>query len=189
MSVSSTISNDYKKVKIVATLGPSTNNEESIKTMIDLGVNVFRLNFSYGTHEEHKKTIDAIRKLSGSKMVAIMQDICGPKIRIKGPKSPVTIMKNSIVKIYRNSESDRMSITYPDIINRLEIDDLIYIADGTIKLKVVSKSEDYVSAEALTGGINYKKRQRCQYTKGQFKYTGNYKERRRRSNLWRSKRH
>ena len=75
-----------RKVKIVATLGPATDNTGKITQLIKAGVNVFRLNFSYGTHESHYETFKRIRSCAEklNKDVAVMQDICGPKIRIKG---------------------------------------------------------------------------------------------------------
>ncbi|MGE3727955.1 MAG: pyruvate kinase, partial [Candidatus Sericytochromatia bacterium] len=75
---------NYRKTKIVATLGPATANAEMIEALIRQGVNVFRLNFSHGSHEDHLSTLQLIREISQSKSlnVAVLQDLQGPKIRI-----------------------------------------------------------------------------------------------------------
>lgn len=73
-----------KKTKIVATVGPSSQSVEVLSQMILAGVNVFRLNFSHGTHEYHEKILQNIR-LSAQEtglIVSVLQDICGPKIRV-----------------------------------------------------------------------------------------------------------
>src|SRR5574344_719369 len=73
-----------KKTKILATLGPSSNSLEMIEKLIDAGANMFRLNFSHGSHEYHQETLDNIRQAmqNKKKIVGILQDISGPKIRV-----------------------------------------------------------------------------------------------------------
>ena len=79
-----------KKTKIVATIGPSSDSIEVIKSLIQEGVNVFRLNFSHGTHEYHKSTIEKIKEASNDLKirVGVLQDICGPKIRVGALNEP-----------------------------------------------------------------------------------------------------
>ena len=79
-----------KKTKILATLGPASNSLEMIEKLIDAGANMFRLNFSHGSHEYHQETLDNIRQAmqNKKKIVGILQDISGPKIRVGELKEP-----------------------------------------------------------------------------------------------------
>ena len=72
------------RTKIVATIGPASRKREVLAQLIEAGVNVFRLNFSHGTHEEHSATVADIRALSREmeRHVAVLQDLCGPKMRL-----------------------------------------------------------------------------------------------------------
>ena len=76
--------NMWRRTKIIATLGPASKSEKSIGQLIDAGVNIFRLNMSHGTHEEHRQLAARIRKISARKKVytGILMDLCGPKIRV-----------------------------------------------------------------------------------------------------------
>ncbi len=144
----------FAKVKIVATLGPATNDKKSISSLVEEGVNVFRLNFSYGTYEEHSKTIKLIREVSEekNKPIGILQDICGPKIRIKGLKRPMEIKRGERIKLSKTPSENSFSLTYPSLIDDLKINDEIYFSDGQVKTKVVKKMDDFVLLEVLTGG-------------------------------------
>lgn len=83
-----------KKTKILATLGPSSNSLEMIEKLIDAGANMFRLNFSHGSHEYHQETLDNIRQAmqNKKKIVGILQDISGPKIRVGELKEPFLLV-------------------------------------------------------------------------------------------------
>jgi pyruvate kinase len=143
-----------RKVKIVATLGPVSNNKEMVTQLIKAGVNVFRLNFSYGTHESHHASFQLIRECASTlkKEVAVMQDICGPKIRISGMKESREIAKGDLLYMSKKAEGEAFSITYPHIIDQLEVGDEVYFADGTVKSKVEEKKEDLLVLRALTRG-------------------------------------
>ena len=142
------------KVKIVATIGPSTNTAEAVADLIERGVNVFRLNFSYGTHSEHKKTIETIRKIAQKKerFIAVLQDICGPKIRIRGMSEPRSVEKGDRLILAKEAKNDAFTITYPSIINELKTEDRIFFADGTVQTRVIEKHDDHVVLEVLTPG-------------------------------------
>src|SRR5262245_61503854 len=73
------------RTRIVATLGPATDNDEATADLLDAGVDVFRLNFSHGSHAEHGARIARIRRLARDRAVAILQDLGGPKLRIGHP--------------------------------------------------------------------------------------------------------
>lgn len=143
-----------RKVKIVATLGPATDNTGKITQLIKAGVNVFRLNFSYGTHESHYETFKRIRSCAAklNKDVAVMQDICGPKIRIKGMTGTREVKKGDTLIMATQVDGDVFSITYPELIGQLDVGDEVFFADGTVKARVIEKGTNRLVMKALTRG-------------------------------------
>ncbi|MBX2084605.1 pyruvate kinase [Campylobacter jejuni] len=137
-----------KKTKIVATVGPASEKEEILRQMIINGVNVFRLNFSHGTHEYHKKNLDSIRKVAKELhiRIGILQDISGPKIRTGELKEPFELKKGDRLDFYRETilgekiaqNHYKISINQNSILDMLKIDEYIYLYDGSIRAKVVS---------------------------------------------------
>jgi pyruvate kinase len=154
-------SND-KKVKIVATLGPSSRKPEVIKGLIEKGVNVFRLNFSHGSHDDHLESIKMIREQSEilDCNIAVMADLQGPKIRTgntAGDKS-VTLKKDAFVTIVSNPaecNETLISIDYPSLAKEIGAGQLIMINDGAIRLRVENiDTQDNIRCKVLSGG-NY----------------------------------
>lgn len=146
-----------RKTKIVVTLGPVTDKVETIQSLIKKGVNVFRLNFSHATHEYHGETIKKIREASKNvnKEVAILQDIAGPKIRICHLNNPIELKTGDILTITKDSVDEKnkiVSISYPEIVDKLEINDPVYFSDGTIKAKVTQKNKGKIKCEILVAG-------------------------------------
>ncbi|EOK4604533.1 pyruvate kinase [Campylobacter jejuni] len=137
-----------KKTKIVATVGPASEKEEILRQMIINGVNVFRLNFSHGTHEYHKKNLDTIRKVAKELhiRIGILQDISGPKIRTGDLKEPFELKKGDRLDFYRETilgekiaqNHYKISINQKSILDMLKIDEYIYLYDGSIRAKVVN---------------------------------------------------
>ena len=137
-----------KKTKIVATVGPASEKEEILRQMIINGVNVFRLNFSHGTHEYHKKNLDTIRKVAKELhiRIGILQDISGPKIRTGELKEPFELKKGDRLDFYRETilgekiaqNHYKISINQNSILDMLKIDEYIYLYDGSIRAKVAS---------------------------------------------------
>ena len=142
-----------RKTKIIATVGPSLASKEKIHSAIDTGVNVFRINFSHGSLEEHKQYIDWIR--SSKKKVAIMQDIQGPKIRTGRVKENTVLQKSK--EIYLTNEEVESSdeiifINYENLYEDVDVDDRVFIDDGQIILKITEKQNDKLRALILIGG-------------------------------------
>jgi len=138
-----------KRTKIIATLGPASRNYEIIKTFIEIGVDVFRLNFSHGDKNYHQENIERIRKISSelNKTVAILQDLSGPKIRVGEVKTPFSLYQGEILEIYEKpifcekvNGVGKIYIDHPEILNNLKEGDLVFIADGLIKVKVIEKN-------------------------------------------------
>ncbi|WP_457593598.1 pyruvate kinase [Hydrogenimonas sp.] len=144
----------HPKVKIVATLGPATNSTEAIGTLIEAGVDLFRLNFSYGTHEEHQKSILSIRRIAEQKgrNVAILQDICGPKIRIRGLKKRIVVRRGEKLLLADKPTQEAFSITHPELIASMDVGEDIFFADGTVHTRIVKKDSHTLTLEVLTSG-------------------------------------
>ena len=148
-----------RKTKIIATLGPRWSNEEMVKKIIENGANVCRLNFSFGSYDEHLERIRIIRKVSEElgKPVAILADLQGPKIRIGKLKENITVKEGDIVKLSGHKETNDESIiptTHENIAHDVKAGSLLLIADGTIQLIVESSDEasKLVVCKVITGG-------------------------------------
>ena len=91
-----------RKAKIIATIGPASEQESTLQRLIDAGLNVARLNFSHGTHEEHGTRIERIRNAArkADTSVGILQDLQGPKIRIGELAAPMQLAENQTVSLY-----------------------------------------------------------------------------------------
>ena len=145
---------EHIKVKIIATLGPASNSENSIADLIDAGVNIFRLNFSYADYDSHRATIRTIRKVAQRKgaNIGILQDICGPKIRVKGLRNPLDLKTGDLIRLSKEPSSGTITLTYPQIIDDLEPEDEIFFADGSIQTKVVEKRNEEIVLKVYTSG-------------------------------------
>lgn len=143
-----------KKTKIVATLGPASDSEEIMEAMVKAGVNVFRLNFSHGTHEYHASNIEKIRKIEAKLgiRIGILQDICGPKIRCGKLKEPFELKRGDRLDVYADDmegskigESHyQVSINQPQVLPMLRVGEYIYLYDGSIRARVVIEGRKMV---------------------------------------------
>jgi pyruvate kinase len=152
------------KAKIVCTIGPASEDEAILRKLILAGMDIARLNFSHGTHEEHLRKIERIRKISGEigKPVAIMQDLQGPKIRIGTFKNPPINLKSGdkFTITIRPVQGDQtiVSTTYQNLPFDVKPGDFILVNDGLIKLKVLSTTTEDVHCEVVNGGSLYDRR-------------------------------
>jgi pyruvate kinase len=142
-------------IKIIATLGPVSEDRETIQDLIKSGVDIFRLNFSHGTHENKKELIKRIRDIDDN--VAILADIQGPKIRVGNFKDNESyqLTTGEIVKVYEKEilgDQEQFSIPLEGFLDSINEGDVFYINDGIIKIKVKDKKEDYIMGEIQTGG-------------------------------------
>ncbi len=146
------------KTKIVATLGPATNSTKMIRQLVLSGVDVFRINFSHGTENEHKQTIISIKSVSDklNAPVAVLQDLQGPKIRLGTFKNEKEFLERGDEFILTadpvNGDKHVSSITYPDVIKDIHPGEIIYINDGLIKLKVNKVDGKNIYTTVLEGG-------------------------------------
>jgi pyruvate kinase len=148
----------YNKTKIIATVGPACDSKEALRNLILAGVDVFRLNFSHSTHEDHKKRIQFIRELNEEMgtFVCILQDLQGPKIRIEEVENNAVQLKVgdhlAITSERVLGTSRKVSTSYRELPQDVKVGDTILIDDGNLELRVISKSEKEVSAEVIHGG-------------------------------------
>jgi len=147
------------KTKIIATLGPATNDKEVLKKMIMAGLDVFRLNFSHGSHEDKTKIIEIIRELEKELCVnvAILVDLQGPKLRIGVVENePVILKEGDVINFCTDksvSKPDTYYMSYPDFPKDVKPGNVILIDDGKLKLEAIkSDKKSIVSAKVVYGG-------------------------------------
>jgi pyruvate kinase len=147
-----------KRTKIVCTIGPASDSEETLRKMIKAGMNVARLNFSHGTHEEHAELIRRIRKVAGElgEPVAILQDLQGPKIRVGVlPKEGVPLAPGEQV-VFTAGPSEaakkRFQVTYDQLHEDVRAGERILIDDGLLAAKVLAVEGTDVRCEVIDGG-------------------------------------
>ena len=147
------------KTKIVATLGPVSNNPRKIKELIEAGVNVFRLNFSHGSHEQHKKSYDAIRSAADEQkqVVGILLDLQGPKIRIgKFEKGKIKLVENDSFILSCSDDcignAERACVSYKDLYKDVKEGDELLLDDGKLKVIVTKIENSDINTKVIVGG-------------------------------------
>lgn len=154
-----------KNTKIVATIGPASESKEILKKMVESGMNVARLNFSHGEYAWHAEIINRIREISHemNRSIGILADLQGPRIRTE-VKDSCEVKKGSVLRVSDISKKETLTIDesspnepmvlldLPGVTSSLEVGHAILIEDGTIELRVIEKSQNYVRAEALNEG-------------------------------------
>ena len=148
-----------RKTKIVSTLGPASSDRKTIRALIEAGVDVARMNFSHGTHEEHQERIDHVRRAANElgRDVAILQDLQGPKIRV-GKIEDGSVLIHEGHKLVLTSEkievgtAERVYVSYPSLHSDVEIGGRILLDDGLLELKVMETNGSEVITEVVVGG-------------------------------------
>ncbi len=147
-----------KRTKVVATIGPASRDPQMLRSLFVAGVNVVRLNFSHGTHAEHSAVIDDVRAITRDLgiHVAILQDLPGPKVRT-GPlvDEAVQLKIGQRFALTTGSEAgtaQAVSVNYAGLANDVEIGKAIFLADGSIRLRIVSKDEGRIETDVELGG-------------------------------------
>jgi pyruvate kinase len=154
------IQHSAKRTKIVATVGPACDTPEKLLDLVKAGVNVFRLNFSHGTHEDKLRIIELIRKINQTEPynVAILADLQGPKLRVGEIENNALQANAGDVLTFTNEKcvgnKDRIYVSYPNLAGDVKIGNTIMIDDGKIEVKVIDilKNGD-VKVEVTLGGI------------------------------------
>ncbi len=147
----------FNKTKVIATVGPTSNSKKVLKALIVAGTDVFRLNFSHGTHDDHGKVIKYIRELNKElgTHISILQDLQGPKIRLDIVEDGTVIGDGDKLIISTNKvlgNAKIVSTTYAGLANDVNPGESILIDDGNIELVVESVDEVNVHTKVLHGG-------------------------------------
>ena len=147
------------KTKIVATIGPASSSKETLKKLIKAGMNVARINLDYADYDFCTDVVNKIKELNEElkTSVATMFDTRGHDVRVGTFVGGSAILEeNTKIRIYMNDiigDSAKFSINYPGLLEEINYDAIIKIADGHISLKVIDKGEDYLLCQVLNGGI------------------------------------
>jgi len=149
--------NSYNKTKIVATVGPASNTKEMLLALAKEGVDIFRLNFSHGTHEDHQKVINFVREINKEEgcQIALLQDLQGPKIRVNEVEDGTQIVRGQELTITTQQlkgNSKIVSTSYEGLPKDVKPGDMVLIDDGKIELKVKEVKGVEVICEVVYGG-------------------------------------
>ena len=155
-----------RRTKIVATIGPASRDPEVLVRMVEAGMDVARLNFSHGTHEQHAETAQLVREAAGraGRPVALLQDLPGPKMRIGqlrgdkvtlSPGDTVTFVSNGQAAAADPGDASRMSVSWTGMATSMEPGEVLYLADGSVRLRccAVRAGEGEVDARVEMGGV------------------------------------
>ncbi len=146
------------RTKIVATVGPTSRNPAVLRELVEAGVDVFRLNFSHGSHDEHTEVLRAIRKVGeeSGRSLAILQDLGGPKIRlgpIPGDSVDCQLGESFTLVVDRTSDDPRqLTCTYRELPHDLKAGDSVLFADGAVAMRVVEASGGTVGLSVTLAG-------------------------------------
>ena len=147
-----------RQAKIVATLGPASSGEAMIRSLFLAGVDVFRLNFSHGTHDQHRERLATIRKVERDvdRPIGVLADLQGPKLRVGTFASgPVTLEAGSQFRLDLQDlpgDATRASLPHPEIFAALKPGASLLLDDGKIRLRVTRCNRDFAETEVIIGG-------------------------------------
>jgi len=146
----------YCRTKIVCTLGPASSSPDALRSLIDAGLNVARINFSHSTHEQHAATIALVRNIAAEmdRPVAILGDLQGPRIRIGELSVPRELPDGSDF-VFAPEGTERpgeIPVTYARLAEDVHVGDRILINDGLLELVVLDVTKPRVTARVLHGG-------------------------------------
>jgi len=151
-----------RKAKIVATIGPACQSESTLEKLVRAGVNVARMNFSHGTHDQHAERIACIRRVTErlGVSVGILQDLQGPKIRVGELAEPIQLSEGEVVTLYavggtpHGNGEKKIPVDFRQLFDSVRTSDRLLLDDGRLALEVVSvKDRHTLSAKVIVGGL------------------------------------
>jgi pyruvate kinase len=147
------------RTKIVATIGPASTDPQIMRQMVDAGVDVFRLNFSHGTHEDHTAAFETIRRIAAEteNQLAVLQDLCGPKIRLGEIVGGVVDCKHDeefvlVIERVKKDDPHYLTSTYLNLADDLEVGQSVLFADGTVAMDVVARGPGWARLKVTQPG-------------------------------------
>ncbi len=147
-----------RSAKIVATLGPASSSPERLRALFDAGVDVFRCNFSHGTHDDHRKLFTAIRRVEADtgRPIGILADLQGPKLRLGNfANGRIQLAAGAAFRLDLDDhlgDQDRAPLPHPEVFHALQPGNELLIDDGKVRLKVIDCGPDFAETECLVGG-------------------------------------
>lgn len=147
-----------RRTKLVATLGPASSNADMLAQLFQAGADVFRLNFSHGSHEDHGRNIDLIRDLEAKtgRPIGILADVQGPKLRVgRFMGGAIVLTPGQTFRLDLNptpGDLTRANLPHPEIIGAAQIGSHLLLDDGKLKLRVTHVREDHLETVVVTGG-------------------------------------
>jgi pyruvate kinase len=154
------LKNVFQKTKIVATVGPACNTDEGLVSLVNAGVDVFRLNFSHGSHPDHKTVIDHLVNINerNNVHIGILADLQGPKLRIGKMENGSMPIAPGDILTFTNEEcvgtKEKIYMSYPQFAVDVKVGEKILVDDGKIELEVVeTNSKDIVKLKVLFGSV------------------------------------
>ncbi len=148
-----------RKTKVICTIGPASENEATLTKMLEAGMNVARLNFSHGSHEEHQQKIDLIKRVR-EKLglpIAIMLDTKGPEYRIKTFKAGKVTIQDGAAFTFCTDEVEgdetRVSVNYKGLAKDLNVGDRVTVNNGMVVFEVRELTDTQVICQCITGGV------------------------------------
>jgi pyruvate kinase len=149
-----------RDTKIVATLGPASSDEQTLREMIQAGVNVVRINFSHGAAQEHIDRVNLVRRIAEEEgvYVGVLADLQGPKIRIAMFEEKSVLLNNGEEFVFDTDSgtpgnNQRVGLDYPELIKDVAGGDVLLLDDGKIRMKVLSKNETSLRCVVEQGGV------------------------------------
>ena len=148
-----------KKTKIICSIGPSSCDVSIMTDMVNVGMNVARINFSHATLEEKENvvsTVKKVREITG-KHIGILYDTKGPEFRNGMMENDsINLVEGSTIRVVKDSvlgNSERFSVNHPKALDGLDVGNEILLENGLMKIEVISKEEDGVTCRVINGGV------------------------------------
>lgn len=148
-----------RRARIVATLGPASSWPNTILALATAGVDVFRLNFSHGAHEDHKKTVEAVRSAETilDRPIALLADLQGPKFRVgKFAEGKATLEPGQVFRMELDGppgDANRVTLPHPEIFAALSHGARVLVDDGKIRMRVEDHGDTYANMRVIEGGV------------------------------------
>jgi len=148
----------HRRTKIVVTIGPASWDEATLRALIRAGMDVARINFSHGDHSQHGQTIAAIRRIAQEekRVVAILCDLQGPKIRIGGLKEPLTLAEGDTVTLTldeADGTNNVINLPHPEFLQDIAAGERLLLDDGNLEFSVESATPRVLTCKVVLGGV------------------------------------